>query len=55
MNQLIVLQSEKRRLISKLLTLQGTLKKTQNNINEKLKKIDELQIQIEKLKKGKEG
>ena len=42
MSELDILNAKKRRLNSKLLTLQGTLKKTQNKIYQILQEIDDI-------------
>ena len=47
MSELTILRAQKRRLNSKLLTLQGTLKKTQSNIYEILQEIDDITLKIE--------
>ncbi len=52
MSELDILNAKKRRLNSKLLTLQGTLKKTQNKIYQILQEIDDIKLKIEDNKRG---
>ena len=52
MSELDILRAQKRRLNSRLLTLQGTLKITQNNIYDILQKIDDITLKIEDNKRG---
>ena len=46
-----VLMAQKRRLISKLGTLQGTLKRTQNSIDKVIKQLDDIRLEIKTINK----
>jgi|9_EtaG_2_1085328.scaffolds.fasta_scaffold21698_5 predicted nucleic acid-binding Zn-ribbon protein len=50
MSELQILRAQKQRLNSRLLSLQGTLKRTQNYINDILQEIDEITLKIEEVK-----
>ena len=47
MNKLLILSAQKRRLLSRVSTLEGTRDKAQNKIYELLQEIDDLKLEIE--------
>ena len=47
MNKLLILSAQKRRLLSRVSTLEGTRDKAQNKIYELLQQIEDLELQIE--------
>ena len=51
MKQLIILTAQKRRLLSKIMTLEATRDKAQNKINDLLQQIEDIKFTIEDIKK----